>query len=65
MESLQKSIYLHCQTESGILLVEAKEPLDSMRIVDIDGGDVEVALLSEETLDDGTWRASMYLTAAS
>lgn len=59
MESLQKSIYLHCQTESGILLVEAREPLDSMRIVDIDGGDVEVALLSEETLDDGTWRATL------
>ena len=59
MESLQKSIYLHCQTESGILLVEAREPLNSMRIVDIDGGDVEVALLSEETLDDGTWRATL------
>ncbi len=53
------NVFLYSQIDSGILLVEAPQALQNPRIVTMDGEAVSVPVISQETLDDGTWRARL------
>ncbi|MCQ2397640.1 MAG: hypothetical protein MJ106_08105, partial [Lentisphaeria bacterium] len=50
-------IYLYSQIDSGILLAEASEELKNIRIVTMDGADVQAPVISQETLEGGIGRA--------